>query len=478
MATLGQGVAERPFDGDPDGDQDNARDVEGGLGTRARMRFLGIGDTCDLAALYLRLVQDGHDVRVSITEPLCQDVLAGMVERIADWENELGWVREAGPDGFILFENVAHHRGALQERLRADGFNVIGGSAYGDRLENDRAYAQGVLAELGLNVARTWHFDDFAAAIRFLESNPGRYVSKINGPGLGAAGTYIGRLPDGRDTRAVLAAQARQLAEEKPSLVLMEHVSGIEMGVGAYFDGERFLRPACLDWEHKHFFPGDLGELVGEMGTVATFDGTDRFFDATLARMGERLREGGYQGYVNLNTMVNADGIWPLEFTCRFGYPGFAVLEPLQDIRWADLFRGLADRSLRTLPTRPGFSVGVVMTTRPFPFIRRYVDEPVGLPILFEGALSETDRANLHLGEVGTQAGQLVTAGYHGWTAVVTGTGATVVAAKAAAYDLADRTVIPNVRYRRDIGDKLLAGDLERLVAAGWVERAGVTPVG
>ena len=433
------------------------------------MRFLGIGDTCDLAALYLRLVEDGHEVRVSITEPMCQGILSGMVEHTAEWERELDWIKTAGPDGFILFENVAYDRGALQERLRAEGFNVIGGSAYGDRLENDRAYAQGVLAELGLNVARTWHFDDFAAAIRFVEAHPRRYVSKINGPGLGAAGTYVGRLADGRDTGAMLAAQARQLAEDNPSLVLMEHVAGIEMGVGAYFDGERFLRPACLDWEHKHFFPGDLGELVGEMGTVATYEGTDRFFDATLARMESRFREGGYQGYVNLNTMVNAAGIWPLEFTCRFGYPGFAVLEPLQEIRWADLFRGMADRSLESLPTRPGFSVGIVMTTRPFPFIRRHVDEPIGLPILFEGGLTDMDRANLHLGEVGQEAGQLVTAGYHGWTAVVTGTGASVAAARSAAYALADRTVVPNVRYRRDIGEKLLAGDLDRLAAAGWI---------
>ena len=71
------------------------------------MRFLGIGDTCDLNSLYLRLTEEGHEVKVSITEPLCHGVLAGMVARTDDWRAELPWLREAGQDGVILFENVA-----------------------------------------------------------------------------------------------------------------------------------------------------------------------------------------------------------------------------------------------------------------------------------------------------------------------------------------------------------------------------------
>jgi phosphoribosylamine--glycine ligase len=248
----------------------------------------------------------------------------------------------------------------------------------------------------------------------------------------------------------------------------MEHVEGVEMGVGAYFDGSRFLEPACLDWEHKRFFAGDMGELTGEMGTVVTYERTGRFFATTLARMAPLLAANGYCGYINLNTIVNERGIWPLEFTCRFGYPGFAILDPLQATSWADLFRAMTARSGAGFRARPGFATGIVLTTPPFPYTRKDVDEAVGLPVLFDGALADEDRAHLHYGEVGLDPdGQLVTSGIYGWTLVVTGTGATIADSKAAAYARADRVLIPNARYRRDIGDRLIAGDLARVDALG-----------
>jgi phosphoribosylamine--glycine ligase len=434
------------------------------------MRFLGIGKSCDLGSLYLRLIEDGHEVRAAVTEPLAAGTLAGLAPHVADWRGELDWVRAAGADGVILFESVAEGSGALQDSLRRAGLRVIGGSAFGDRLENDRAFAQTLLADFGLPTARTRQFDSAEAAERFLADNPGRYVLKFNGPDFYSHDNYVGMLADGRDMRAVLAARRAEIGAA--SFILMEHIDGIEMGVGAYFDGKEFLLPACLDWEHKRFFTGDMGELTGEMGTVATFERSGRFFERTLGRLAGVLRKGGYLGYINLNTIVNERGVFPLEFTCRFGYPGYATLEPLQDMRWGDLFRRMADGHGGPFLTRSGFSAAIVLTTPPFPYTRHQVAAPIGLPVIIEGEIDAADRANLHYGEVGLVDGELATSGLYGWTMVVTGTGETIADAKAAAYSRAARVRAPNLRYRLDIGDRLLAGDWTKLERLGVLDPA------
>jgi phosphoribosylamine--glycine ligase len=436
------------------------------------MRFLGIGDTCDLGALYMRLSADGHEVKVHVANPLAQGTMAGLVEHTPNWQDELDWLKRAPDDGIILFENVAQSRGELQDRLRSDGFHVIGGSAYGDRLENDRAFAQRVLADLGLQTAEVVEFSDLASAENFLDRRPGRYVLKFNGTNFSSNENYVGRLADGADVRAVLRAKFFERQSERFSFVLMEHIEGVEMGVGAYFNGERFIGEACLDWEHKRFFPGNLGELTGEMGTIATFDRSRRFFERTLQRMTPMLAAAGYCGYINLNTIVNRRGIWPLEFTCRFGYPGFAVLSPLQQTRWAELFRAMATRQ-GSATMLPGFCAAIVLTTPPFPYERDTVESAVGLPVMFDGKLSEQERDQLYYGEVGMLNGQLVTSGMYGWTMVATAVSDSIDEARRNAGALADKLIVPDVRYRRDIGCGLIEGDFAFVENLGLFDRSG-----
>ena len=421
------------------------------------MHILGVTETCDLGSLYMRLIGEGHEVKVTISEPLAQGTMAGLVPHAADWRAELDWVRQAPDLGVIVFEAVRF--GALQDELRRDGFNVIGGSAFGDRLENDRAFALDLLRGPRLKSAATAEFDNIIDALADLQRRPRRCVFKRCDS---AGDTFVGTFDDGQDVAAIIAGQELSLGQ---LFILMDHVRGVETGVGAFFNGERFLRPACLDWEHKRFFAGNMGELTGEMGTVATFTGADALFEATLLPLEPLFREAGHMGWVNLNTIINEEGVWPLEFTCRFGYPGFAVLEPLQGLGWGELFQHMIAGDTTDFPTSRGFSTAVVLTTPPMPLSRKEAAAPIGLPVM----TGDLDPRHLHLGEVGLKDSKLVTAGLYGWTAVVTGTGDTVQAAKDAAYANAAQVRAPNLRYRLDIGDALINGELALLARWGWL---------
>jgi phosphoribosylamine--glycine ligase len=432
------------------------------------VRFLGVGETNDLGDMYLRLLARGHQLRVHMSDPASQGVMDGMLEFTPDWRRELKWIRAAGEDGIILFETAA--QGVVQDQLRSDGYNVIGGSALGDRLESDRSYGQEVLRQFGIRSPNTRLFGDFESAMTFVHDIPRRYVLKLNGTGWASSSTYVGQMTSGEDMMAMLTvARDRWPQGVAVSFVLMDYIEGVEAGVGGFFNGREFLKPVNLDWEHKRFFPGDIGELTGEMGTVVTYRGAQRIFDATLGRLEPLLRASGYCGYINLNTIVNEEGIWPLEFTCRFGYPGFPILDSLHLDRWDDLFARMISKDQSTFRTESGYSVGVVITVPPFPYSHGYEELGKGVPICFRCGTNDWDRDLIHYGEVTMNDGRLVTAGMVGYIAVVTGIGETIEAARRNAYGIVDKIVIPNARYRNDIGERLIREDLDTLTRLGWL---------
>jgi phosphoribosylamine---glycine ligase len=440
------------------------------------MRILGIGDYGDLGDLYAGLAADGHEVRMFIADPDYHQVYSGMIERTPEWRQELDWIRAAGGDGMIVCETA--HQGQEQDRLRQQGFQVIGSCPWGDRLEQDRDYAQRVLQDIGLLIAPSWPFDSFGRAIEFIRARPGRYVCKHNGSHLPSTHTYIGMLPDGADVIAVLTRHGeRGKHGPPPNFILMDHVDGIETGVGAYFDGQAFVGPACLDWEHKRFFTGDLGELTGEMGTVVTYRGAERLFAETLGRMAPLLAGAGYRGYINLNTIINAQGVWPLEFTCRFGYPGFAILSALHPHGWEPVLRALCGQRT-SFATAAGYAVGVVLTTPPFPYAAADGHSPLGMPIAFRGPLGTSERRHLHYGEVAMVGGQLSIAGPSGYVLVATGCGEDIADARRSAYGLLHRVVVPNGRFRTDIGERLLGGEAAMLQRLGYLPLAASAPSG
>ena len=414
------------------------------------MRILGIGARVDLGALYLTLMREGHDVRVHASDPAFAASFDGLVHRVPNWRDELPWV---GKQGLIIFEKVG--QGPTQDELRQHGYQVIGGSTLGDRLEYDRAFGQQALRDVGLQTAPAHEFPNAADAATWLRANPGRTVLKhFNN----AKATFVGDHAHGLD---VLYQLSRAPAGP---VLLMPRLNGVEVGVGAYFDGHAFLEPACIDFEHKRFFPGEIGEMTGEMGTLVSYRGAAALFEATLKRLAPLFATNRHVGYINLNMIVDEHGIWPLEFTCRFGNPGYAILAPLQTAGWSDLFTRMLQGGHQTFPTAPGWSAGIVLTIPPFPEERPGANPETDPPILFH--TPPDDPAHYHYSDMRLENDQLHAGRRTGYTMVVTGTAPTIEAAQAAALTRARSVCIPDLRYRTDIGDRV-PKDLATLAALG-----------
>jgi phosphoribosylamine---glycine ligase len=432
------------------------------------VKFLGIGDYNSLGDMYWRLSQAGHEVRVHVEQPEAREIFSGLLTQTMHWQHELDWIKDAGDQGIIVIETAS--MGAMADELRREGFQVVGGSAWSDRLEQDRAFGQSVMRQVGMHTAPIHSFDNYQAAIEFVRAHPARYVYKLSDGVSASTRNYVGELSNGSDLIALLRRE--EIAADnsvRTNFILMDHLSGVEVGIGAYFNGKEFLLPACIDWEHKRFFPGDLGELTGEMGTVVSYRHSQRLFEQTLALLAPALREVDHYGYLNINTIVNETGVWPLEFTCRFGYPGFAICDALHTEGWASILKKMISPNEKTIRTRDGFAVGVVLTVPPFPYEFGYAELSKGAPIFFSDDTTDEDRNSFHFGEVEMANGQLIASGSLGYIMVVTGVGDAIQDAQRAAYRRVRKVSVANMRYRNDIGDKIVREDFEKLRSLGHI---------
>lgn len=427
------------------------------------MRVLLISD--DLSALDLcrRLKEEGHDVRMHCPDPDLKTCYRGIVPRVRSAETGIAWV---GKGGLILFDNTGH--GEWQDELRRDGYAVVGGSAGGDRLEDDRAYAARVMAAAGIAVLPEQTFTDSAAASTFVETRPGPWVVKPLGHA-GKALNYVGQLENGADVVAWLGRHGRSIG----AVQLQRRCDGIEIGVARYFNGRDWLGPVELNVEHKDLCTGNLGPKTWEMGTLMWFAGADQpLYRATLEKLAPHLREIGFRGDIDINCIVNAEGVFPLEITARFGFPALQLQTAMTAHRWGDFLLALACGEEAPFIPRARFGIIVLVAVPPFPYRGRFDHSVRNTPLLFRTPPRPEEWAHLHLEEVwhDRRSGEYRLATDSGFALHVSGIGTTVQAARAAAHALIDRIVLPHRFYRTDIGERFAREDAARLKGWGWLQ--------
>lgn len=449
------------------------------LQTQKPRKLLFVGDwglSLDLAWQCLR---EGHEPRLFIKDADCKDIGDYIVPKSEDWEADIAWA------DVVVFEDTGY--GKHQDRLRREGKPVVGGSELGDRLEDDRDFGQKTLRDLGVRTLEFHDFADFPGARRWIAENPGRYVFKPNGAAADYKGlAYVSKRRDSSDLLDMMDnLETKWPKNLKPSFQLQKFSAGVEIAVGAFFNGTDWVLPLCVNFEHKKLMTGSIGPNTGEMGTsVLWHPSLDHpLFQATLARVKPILAQSNYHGYVDINCIVNEQGAWPLEFTCRFGYPLTQILTDAFRVPMGQFLEQLALGTVSQVRVDAKFSLGVVVAVPPFPFVSKPEFDRYSRDLPLFGVTK--DRIDhLRLAEVkwDPERSRLTTACESGYTFIVTGHGDTMADAKRRAYGvLGDKNTggvyLPNMMYRTDIGDRW-GEDEPRLRAWGYLPAAPLPPAG
>ena len=409
-----------------------------------------------------QLKKEGHEVKAYIKCKTDGDVFNGFIEKVDHWEAHKDWA------DVIIFDDIGF--GAVAEKLRKQGKLVIGGSDYTDKLEIDREFGQAEMKNNGINVLPSWQFSDYDEAIKFIKDNPARYVFKPCGNLVSSekALLFLGEDEDGKDLLELLEQNKNIWRKKAPLFILQKFIAGVEVAVGAFLNGHDFIYPINVNFEHKRIFPGNIGPFTGEMGNLMYWSGSNNLFRATLEKMLPNLQKSGYVGYVDINCIVNGRGIYPLEFTTRFGYPTIQIqLEGISMPNGEWLYR-LAKGEDFELKTKRGFQVGVVIAVESM-FSDAIDSETVNL--YHDLAVSFKNPASIdgiHLFDVKIDNGIWCIAGTSGVLLVVTGSGTTVKDARSMAYGRIKNIIIPNMIYRTDIGASW-AVDSDRLHTWGYL---------
>ena len=328
----------------------------------ASSNFLFVSWSGLITDIAWQVAKEGHAVKYYIRSASDRDIGDGFVPKVDEWESHVDWA------DVIVFDDTLG-QGELAASLRARGQRVVGGSAYTDSREDDRSFGQEELKKAGVNILQYREFRDFDSAIDYVKTNPDRYVIKLSGEaGNVKRRLFVGDEEDGQDVIRVLEAYRKSFPDQSKVFQLQRRVTGVEITVGAFFNGKEFVYPINGNFENKKLFPGNIGPSTGEMGTRMFWSGPNRLFTSTLKKMEPMLAREAYVGYVDLNCIVNGQGIYPLEFTSRFGYPAIMIQQEGMPTPIGEFLAELAAGTLTKFKVKSGFQIGGRIVVSPFPF--------------------------------------------------------------------------------------------------------------
>jgi len=352
---------------------------------------------------------------------------------------------------------------SVADDLRKQGELVIGTSALGKKLEDDRDFATQFAQSVGFQIPVTEEFHDYATAVRYLQQH-GDQAFAFKPDKADPTATYV---PQEKDDPPKANTELQEYLQHLPkahsrSFILQEIVTGTEVAFDLWVRNGQPVAAFC-DLESKRKLVGDLGVHLGCAGDyVLPLPLDNPGVQQTVAKYLSHPDVQDYTGTLDANVIVVDGEPYFLEAGARFGYNAYPVM-------FQALATGAAEEILRAwiggstemsgaFDDRIGASLSVV------------VDFPIkGTPIILP---SEIESA-VYLYRAYAEEGQLALV--EGWSEVATivSAAASIPEAGQQCLELIKQVSIPDKGFRVDLaGADIPTLPLARYIALqriGWL---------
>lgn len=381
----------------------------------------------------------------------CVDVDYCDLQAVGDWLDahpDVGYTVIAPDDPLAL---------GLADELERRGHKVFGPNKRAAQIESSKAFAKELMKKYGIPTAAYETFDDYGAALAYIEKGKFPVVLKADGLALGKGVLICETLEEARDgLRRIMLDKAFGAAGNK--VVVEEYLRGKEFTPGeevsvlTFTDGKTIV-PMIASCDHKRVFDGDKGPNTGGMGT---FTPCPFYDDAVAEEVREKIllptvramnAEGRpFKGVLYFGLMRTPDGMKVVEYNARFGDPETQVVLPMLKTDLMEIFLAVTEERLADIKIEweDGACVCVVLASGGYP---QHYEKGKLIEI---GDLDE----GVFLYHAGTkrEGGVLKTSG--GRVIGVCAKGATVAEAREKAYRNVEKIHFEGMQYRKDIGIK------------------------
>lgn len=381
----------------------------------------------------------------------CVDIKADDIDGVVGYcvSNSVDYVVVTPDDPLAL---------GLVDALTEVGIAAFGPTKAAARIESSKVFAKELMRKYGIPTASYAAFDEAQDAEQYVRKQT-KYPLVVKADGL-ALGKGVRICQNAEEALDAVSAMMRgkQFGESGARIVVEEYLTGPEVSVLAFCDGET-IAPMVSSMDHKRAFDGDLGPNTGGMGAVAP---NPYYTEATAKRCMESIflptvramKEecAPFKGCLYFGLMLTLDGPKVIEYNCRFGDPETQVVLPLLNSDLLDVMLACTNGSLRAdmVRIRAGSAACVVVASGGYPEVYQ-----TGYPIT--GVTQAGDLDGVAVFHAGTRRlnGSVVTSG--GRVLGVTATGDQLSTAIEKAYQAAAKVRFTDSYYRRDIGKSALA---------------------